>query len=187
MVREVNPPRRESIAIGADREKRELSFEQFCPWYERDALELYEMIGTDFDRATRQIEYLEEEDRIICHGTVAGGAGAGDEQDTQDQDTGNTIASKDAAVQKLVDEATEMKEMIVQQAMRIQGNRETTPSVQESYSRRSAKVADPPTFTGKSGDDETSFEMWELRVRDKLNANADYYENAGQRLAAVKG
>ncbi|RJE17280.1 hypothetical protein PHISCL_10383, partial [Aspergillus sclerotialis] len=43
---------------------------------------------------------------------------------------------------------------------------------------------DPPVLI--DGQDPT-FELWELRVRDKLDANSDHFPTARQRLAFVKG
>jgi hypothetical protein len=106
------------------------------------------------------------------------------------QELQEAYSQKREANQRLIKKNTELEQAIVKAAIRAAQNgddREGTPHSQESAAatgRRTAKIDAPPTFTGE---DDVTFEYWELRVRDKLSANADHYENASQRLAAVKG
>lgn len=111
---------------------------------------------------------------------------------------------KDSAIRKLVQEKKQAYAALAAYAIRLDkaeplgASREATPGSQpgsqlsrtgsQLYSQagassRSAKILNPPVLT--DGQDPT-FELWELRVRDKLAANSDHFPTARQRLVFVK-
>jgi hypothetical protein len=64
--------------------------------------------------------------------------------------------------------------------------RDQTP-VQSSHASRSAKIRDPPEFTGDGTKDKLPFIDWHAAVLRKLNGNADHFSNEEGRIAYVLG
>jgi dsDNA-binding SOS-regulon protein len=168
--------RRSSLLIEEGGTQREVDIEQFINFYTKKPKWLFEKFLLDHDKyeslLTEHNKVITEQRERIEQFEAVNPVEAPEYAELRRKfdDLKRKIKEKNAAIQKLVDEANQIHQVIVQNVLQMQQQSREASSIllsnQGESSCRSAKVTEPPTFTGtQEGDkDVVLFEFWELQV-----------------------